>query len=35
VCLGATLGRDRLEEGLQRLAVLLQQGPEPVLAISY
>jgi DNA-binding transcriptional MocR family regulator len=35
VCLGATLGRDRLEEGLHRLAVLLQQGPEPVLAISY
>ena len=33
VCLGATLSRDRLEEGLRRLAVLLAQGPEPVLAV--
>lgn len=33
VCLGATLGRERLEEGLRRLAVLLEQGPEPVLAV--
>ncbi|MEO8089475.1 MAG: PLP-dependent aminotransferase family protein [Gemmatimonadales bacterium] len=33
VCFGATLSRDRLEEGLRRLAVLLAQGPEPVLAI--
>jgi DNA-binding transcriptional MocR family regulator len=33
VCLGATLNRDRLEEGLRRLAVLLAQGPEPVLAV--
>ncbi len=33
VCLGATLSRGRLEEGLRRLAVLLQQGPEPVLAV--
>jgi DNA-binding transcriptional MocR family regulator len=33
VCLGATLSRDRLAEGLRRLAVLLQQGPEPVLAV--
>lgn len=33
VCLGATLGRDRLEEGLRRLSVLLAQGPEPVLAV--
>ena len=35
LCLGATLGRDRLEEGLRRLATLLQQGPEPVVAMSY
>lgn len=35
LCLGATLGRDRLEEGLQRLATLLHQGPEPVVAMSY
>ena len=33
VCLGATLSRDRLEEGLRRLAVLLAQGPQPVLAV--
>ncbi len=33
VCLGATLSRDRLEEGLRRLAMLLAQGPEPVLAV--
>jgi DNA-binding transcriptional MocR family regulator len=33
VCLGATLSRDRLAEGLRRLAVLLEQGPEPVLAV--
>ncbi len=33
VCLGATLSRERLEEGLRRLAVLLAQGPEPVLAV--
>jgi len=33
VCLGATLSRDRLEEGLRRLAVLLAQGPEPTLAV--
>jgi DNA-binding transcriptional MocR family regulator len=33
VCLGATLSRDRLEEGLRRLAVLLAQGPEPSLAV--
>jgi DNA-binding transcriptional MocR family regulator len=33
VCLGATLSRDRLEEGLRRLAVLLAQGPEPALAV--
>jgi DNA-binding transcriptional MocR family regulator len=33
VCLGATLSRERLEEGLQRLAVLLAQGPEPVLPV--
>ncbi len=33
VCLGATLSRERLEEGLRRLAVLLEQGPEPVLAV--
>jgi len=33
VCLGATLSRDRLEEGLRRLAVLLSQGPEPSLAV--
>ena len=35
LCLGATLGRDRLEEGLRRLAALLQEGPEPVVAMSY
>lgn len=35
VCLGATLSRERLEEGLRRLAVLLDQGPETALAISY
>ena len=35
VCLGATLSRDRLKEGLRRLTVLLEQGPEPALAISY
>jgi DNA-binding transcriptional MocR family regulator len=33
ICLGATLSRERLEEGLRRLAVLLVQGPEPVLAV--
>ena len=33
VCLGATLSRDRLEEGLRRLAMLLAQGPEPSLAV--
>ena len=33
VCLGATLSRDRLEEGLYRLAGLLAQGPEPSLAV--
>ena len=33
VCLGATLSRERLEEGLRRLAVLLEQGPEPLLAV--
>lgn len=33
VCLGATLSRERLEEGLRRLAMLLAQGPEPVLAV--
>ena len=33
VCLGATLSRERLEEGLRRLAVLLAQGPEPVMAV--
>ena len=33
VCLGATLSPERLEEGLRRLAVLLEQGPEPVLAV--
>jgi DNA-binding transcriptional MocR family regulator len=33
VCFGATLSRDRLEEGLRRLAVLLAQGPEPTLAV--
>ncbi|HET6779017.1 MAG TPA: PLP-dependent aminotransferase family protein, partial [Gemmatimonadales bacterium] len=33
VCLGATLSRERLAEGLRRLAVLLEQGPEPVLAV--
>ena len=35
VCLGATLSRERLEEGLRRLKVLLEQGPGPALAISY
>jgi len=33
VCLGGTLSRPRLEEGLRRLAMLLAQGPEPVLAV--
>ena len=33
LCLGATLSRERLEEGLRRIAVLLSQGPEPVLAV--
>ncbi len=33
VCLGATLSRERLEEGLRRLAGLLAHGPEPVLAV--
>lgn len=33
LCLGATLSRDRLEEGLRRLAGLLAQGPEPSLAV--
>jgi DNA-binding transcriptional MocR family regulator len=31
VCLGATAGRARLEEGLGRLAELLRDGPEPSL----
>jgi DNA-binding transcriptional MocR family regulator len=33
VCLGATLSRERLGEGLRRLAVLLKQGPEPMPAV--
>lgn len=33
VCLGATVGRDRLEEGLTRLAEMLRTGPEPSLSI--
>ena len=33
LCLGATLSRDRLEEGLHRLASLLAQGPEPSLTV--
>lgn len=32
VCLGATSSRARLEEGLGRLAELLEEGPEPRLA---
>jgi DNA-binding transcriptional MocR family regulator len=33
VCLGATLDRDRLEEGLKRLAALLSEVPEPNLTV--
>ncbi len=32
VCLGATVTRDRLDEGLGRLAELLRAGPEPSLS---
>jgi DNA-binding transcriptional MocR family regulator len=31
VCLGAGIGRQRLEDGLQRLAELLREGPGPTL----
>ncbi len=31
VCVGAGLGRERLEDGLRRLAELLRGGPEPTL----
>ena len=31
VCLGAGIGRERLEDGLRRLAGLLSEGPEPNL----
>jgi DNA-binding transcriptional MocR family regulator len=33
VCLGATLGRERLEDGLKRLAELLNEVPEPSLTV--
>jgi DNA-binding transcriptional MocR family regulator len=33
VCLGSTLTRERLEEGLRRLADLLDQKPEPSLMV--
>jgi DNA-binding transcriptional MocR family regulator len=33
VCLGATSSRARLEEGLGRLAELLEEGPEPSLSV--
>jgi DNA-binding transcriptional MocR family regulator len=33
VCLGATLSRDRLEDGLRRLAELLREVPEPNLTV--
>jgi DNA-binding transcriptional MocR family regulator len=33
VCLGAGVTRDRLAEGLERLAELLRAGPEPSLSI--
>jgi DNA-binding transcriptional MocR family regulator len=33
VCLGATSSRARLEEGLTRLAELLDEGPEPSLSV--
>jgi DNA-binding transcriptional MocR family regulator len=33
VCLGATSSRARLEEGLGRLATLLEEGPEPSLSV--
>jgi DNA-binding transcriptional MocR family regulator len=33
VCLGATLNRERLEDGLRRLAELLREVPEPSLTV--
>ncbi len=33
VCLGATASRARLEEGLRRLAELLEEGPKPSLSV--
>jgi DNA-binding transcriptional MocR family regulator len=33
VCLGATLSRERLEDGLRRLAALLREVPEPNLTV--
>jgi DNA-binding transcriptional MocR family regulator len=33
VCLGATVGRERLEDGLRRLAGLLREPPEPSLTV--
>jgi DNA-binding transcriptional MocR family regulator len=33
VCLGATSSRARLEEGLGRLAELLEEGPKPTLSV--
>ena len=33
VCLGATLSRERLEDGLKRLATLLTEVPEPSLTV--
>ncbi|HEV7366561.1 MAG TPA: PLP-dependent aminotransferase family protein [Gemmatimonadales bacterium] len=33
VCLGATLSRERLEDGLRRLAELLNEVPEPSLTV--
>jgi len=33
VCLGATLSRERLEDGLKRLAELLNEVPEPSLTV--
>ena len=33
VCLGATLSRERLTDGLQRLAHLLNEAPEPSLTV--
>jgi DNA-binding transcriptional MocR family regulator len=31
VCLGAGVGRERMEDGLRRLAELLREGPGPAL----